>query len=72
MIYGYSWILDSALWIPDSLSVKLGFRNQIVRGISKVCFLLLFFYMELSYVFMDAVVGGSKSGERWEPFYLNF
>ena len=42
-IHGYSWILDSALCIPDSLSVKLGFRNQIVSGISKVCFLFFLF-----------------------------
>ena len=72
-VHGYSWILDSALCIPDSLSVKLEFRNQIVSGISKVCFLLfLFFLIGLSYVFVDAVVGGSKPDERFGPFYLNF
>ena len=28
-----SWILDSTQWIPDRLSVQLGFRIPIVSGI---------------------------------------
>ena len=61
----HSGFLVSETWIPES--------NRALAGFRRSCFLFiyLFFFKGLSYAFIDAVVGGSKSDEI-RAFLLEF
>ena len=72
VILGF-WIPRCAFRIPCQRNLDSGIKSLAGFRRSVFYFFILFYFLiGLSYVFIDAVVGGSKSDERLGPFHLNF